>query len=339
MRTQLVCTSALIVLSACANPIHGTISSPSATPQGQISTPKIPKVTAQKREWYTPAPTRAVKRKPGDPPEPIVLMHGMAGWKRVAGVDYFNGVATEIEKAGYPVYSTEVDPFNSVDARGKQVAKQLDAILKKTGAKKVHLVGHSQGGLDARYVVATLGYADRVTTVTTVGTPHQGTALSDIVYGKMPGPARAAITGLLNAFLGSATGRKADLEAQMKNLSQKHSRGVFNPANPDQPDVDYYSYTGKTQGNPIVDEDSVDVVHPALLATYQLLKNQEGNNDGLVSVYSAMWGTYLGAFPADHFDEVGQPVGAGRVSFNHKQFYVDLAKFLHGDAPAPRGEP
>jgi hypothetical protein len=29
-------------------------------------------------------------------------------------------------------------------------------------------------------------------------------------------------------------------------------------------------------------------------------------NDGIVTVRSARWGTFMGCFPADHFDEVGQ---------------------------------
>ena len=57
-----------------------------------MTTPKAPRVQAAIRTWDTPAPIRSVDRKVSDPPEPIILMHGMAGWKKIAGVDYFNGV-------------------------------------------------------------------------------------------------------------------------------------------------------------------------------------------------------------------------------------------------------
>src|SRR4029077_11559874 len=43
----------------------------------------------------------------------------------------------------------------------------------------VHLVGHSLGGLDARYAVTKLGLDKQVRSVTTIGTPHRGTPFVD----------------------------------------------------------------------------------------------------------------------------------------------------------------
>jgi triacylglycerol lipase len=281
---------------------------------------------------------RDVRRQPSDPPEPIILMHGMAGWKKLAGIEYFNDVEELIEKEGYLVFATEVDPFNAVEKRAQQAAEQIEEYMKEIGAEKVHLIGHSQGGLDARHLVAGLGWHDRVATVTSIGTPHQGTAVSDIAYFGLPGPAQEVARALVNTFARDVTGRETDIEAQLKNLSQRHARDVFNPANPDHPDVEYYSYGGKTQASVMADNTREDVCNPALLLTYELLKAKEGNNDGLVSLYSSMWGKYLGTLAADHFDEVGQPPGRSRVAFNPTVFYPKLARFLQGDGPAPRGK-
>ena len=76
-----------------------------------------------------------------------------AGHHSFRVVEYFNGVKKLIEKEGYLVFATQVDPFNSVENRAKQVAEQIDGYMKEVGAKKVHLVGHSQGGLDARWKI------------------------------------------------------------------------------------------------------------------------------------------------------------------------------------------
>ena len=35
------------------------------------------------------------------------------------------------------------------------------------------------GGLDARYLISRLGMADRVLSLTTLGTPHRGTSFAD----------------------------------------------------------------------------------------------------------------------------------------------------------------
>jgi triacylglycerol lipase len=280
---------------------------------------------------------RHVERWPSDPPEPIVLMHGMAGWKSLAGIDYFNGIAEPIEQDGYLVLATEVDPFNAVEERAKQAAVQIEAYMNEVGAEKVHLVGHSQGGLDARHLVAGLGWHDRVATVTTIGTPHQGTIVSDIAYFGLPRPAREVARYLIDTYAQGITGHEANIAAQLRNLSQKFARGVFNPANPNHPDVEYYSYGGATQVNVLVDKTREDICNPALLITYALLEAEEGDNDGLVSVQSSMWGTYLGTLAADHFDEIGQPPGRSRAAFNPTLFYPRLVKFLQGDGPAPRG--
>ena len=47
--------------------------------------------------------------------------------------------------------------------------------------RPVHLIGHSLGGLDSRFLISKLGMADRVLSLTTIGTPHHGTPLADIV--------------------------------------------------------------------------------------------------------------------------------------------------------------
>jgi triacylglycerol esterase/lipase EstA (alpha/beta hydrolase family) len=55
-----------------------------------------------------------------------------------------------------------------------------------TGATQIHLVGHSLGGLIARYYVQELGGDAKVNTCVTLGTPHQGT------YAAIMGRGRAA---------------------------------------------------------------------------------------------------------------------------------------------------
>ena len=84
---------------------------------------------------------------------PIVLAHGFFGWSRMIGsFDYFNGVPQTLMKNGATVFTTKTSSVNSSEVRGEQLLKQVAVIQALTGAKKVNLFGHSQGGLDARYV-------------------------------------------------------------------------------------------------------------------------------------------------------------------------------------------
>jgi len=286
----------------------------------------------------SPTPTPAPSATPQGVAPPIVLMHGMAGFTDIAGMEYFNGVPEALRADGYSVFTTSVDPFQSVEVRASQAAAQIDAILAETGATKVHLIGHSQGGLDARYVVSALGYGDRVATITTIATPHHGSKVADVALGLIPGNAVSATAALADALLGTATGTNADIGTQTHELTASYCDGTFNPANPDDPRVTYYSVAGRTQPWLLVNPATTDIVNPIFYSSWFLEDAMEGDNDGLVSQASATWGQLLGVVPADHLDEIGLPPGAVKP-FDHIRFYRRLAKFLYGQGPNPLSTP
>jgi triacylglycerol lipase len=111
---------------------------------------------------------------------PIVLAHGLLGFASISGVlDYWHGIPEELTKGGAQVFTTHVSQFNSTQARGDQLLAQVEEIMRKTGAAKVNLIGHSHGGLDARYVAGKR--PDLVASVTTVATPNSGAELADAI--------------------------------------------------------------------------------------------------------------------------------------------------------------
>jgi pimeloyl-ACP methyl ester carboxylesterase len=115
-----------------------------------------------------------------------VLVHGYFGTDQFFGLlDYFHDVPERLRSAGYDVTTPVTDAFNWSEARAAQLAVQVDAVLARTGARKVNLLGHSQGGMDARVLVSGLGYADRVASVTTVATPHRGTPLLTVFHASL----------------------------------------------------------------------------------------------------------------------------------------------------------
>ena len=50
--------------------------------------------------------------------------------------------------------------------------------------KKIHIIAHSMGGLDSRYMISKLGMADRVLSLTTISTPHHGSPIADITVAR-----------------------------------------------------------------------------------------------------------------------------------------------------------
>ena len=62
-----------------------------------------------------------------------------------------------------------------VRAAAALLAEEVEELVADTGYERIHVVGHSLGGLIARYYVTRLGGDEHVHTLVTLGTPHQGT--------------------------------------------------------------------------------------------------------------------------------------------------------------------
>ncbi len=256
---------------------------------------------------------------------PIVLVHGWTGWNNIMSYTYFYGVADKLSEQGFLVFTASLDPYNSVEIRSGQLAEQIDGFLLEGQSRKVNLIAHSQGGLDSRRVISTLGYADRVPSLVTVSTPHRGTELCDVALGYLPGPGQAALSFLLEWLGATATGAESDAMASFEAMSVERVVEEFNPANPDIEGVSYVSYAGRTCPLGLTCGDICDI---EIQFAYDLLWLLAGANDGIVPVESAIWGDYRGEIPADHFDEIGQMFGITGPNFDHREFYLMLARDL-----------
>ena len=286
------------------------------------------------------------------PPYPVVLAHGFFGFEDFAGVDfvtYFYGVRDDLAANGEAlVFTPAVDPFNSSEARGEMLLAHVERIVEETGYAKVNLIGHSQGGLDARYVAAMR--PDLVASVTTIATPHRGTPIADVVLGLVEDDRLRSLADqlvrLIGAPLWDASGEETSVFAALRQFS---TPGVedFNARYPNVESIPYYSITGRTDRDDGVPECDVadpppfilqywrdlDPVEPLLDIAEQIVDGGSADivNDGLVRVHDARWGRFLGCIPADHFDEIGQLFGDSPGignDFDHLAFYRDLVVFL-----------
>src|SRR6185312_5188410 len=137
------------------------------------------------------------------PPYPFVLAHGFFGFETFAGLDfetYFYNVKAHLAAEGEVVATPAVDPFNDSDTRGAELLTQVEQFVQETGASKVNIIGHSQGGLDAR-VVANLR-PDLVASVVTISTPHNGSPVGDVAMKLLADPNSQQIINALAQLLG-----------------------------------------------------------------------------------------------------------------------------------------
>jgi triacylglycerol lipase len=89
---------------------------------------------------------------------PIVLVHGLTGTDKYANLlDYWYGIPSDLEAHGANVFVANLSAFQSdlgPKGRGEQLLAFVKQVVAATGAQKVNLIGHSQGGLTSRYVAA-----------------------------------------------------------------------------------------------------------------------------------------------------------------------------------------
>lgn len=246
----------------------------------------------------------AVGRLPRHEPalrHPIVLAHGVLGFDdiEIGGKRhvYFRGVPERLRAMGLDVYRPSVPPLASVAAR----AEQLAAAVRALPAEKVHLIAHSMGGLDARYAISRLGLADRVLSLTTIGTPHRGSPLADL--------------GISVLALCRRLFKTLDLEVLHDLTSGRMS--AFNAQMPDAPTVAYAS---------IVASGNRAAMTPLLWASHLYLSECAGPNDGVVPVSSQRWGEVWREIEADHWAQIGWS-----SAFDAPALYEELARKLRGD--------
>jgi triacylglycerol lipase len=275
---------------------------------------------------------------------PIVLAHGYRASSTRHG--FAPSIVAALRADGHRVYVDDVPAFDSADVRAHYLAATVDQALAETGAAQVTIIAHSMGGLDARALVSTLGYGDRVANIITISTPHRGSAFADALLGLVqadPGLANALADMFSDFFSNVHTDPHVDLA--LADISEASS-AQWNTAHPDDPRVRYQSWAGVSTLFGLTDRadaetaacdgwmlraaGTADDLNPLLAITAMIVGHgfDALPNDGLVLVSSAHWGAFRGCFPADHAREIGD-LGTDHLQtatgFDPARFYRNLA--------------
>lgn len=128
-------------------------------------------------------------------PRPVVLLHGTIENQR----NIFSALSPLLKNDGYCVFTLNFGSgiitfgqfygLDPVASSANEVSRFIDSVRSRTGSAKVDLVGHSQGGVLARYYVQKLGGAAKVQNLVSLAAPNHGTTFS-------------GITGLIKYFPG-----------------------------------------------------------------------------------------------------------------------------------------
>jgi pimeloyl-ACP methyl ester carboxylesterase len=123
-----------------------------------------------------PSPDAA--RLPTEAKPPVVLLHGFIDNRSV-----FLLLRRNLAQHGRQhVESLNYSPLTcDIRTAAELLSRHIEEICERTGHDQVDIVGHSLGGLIARYYVQCLGGDTHVRTLVTLGTPHSGTRVAPLM--------------------------------------------------------------------------------------------------------------------------------------------------------------
>lgn len=103
---------------------------------------------------------------------PIVLLHGLVDNRTI-----FTVLKRHLRRRGFGRIRTINYPVLTHDVRAaaENLGEVIEQLCAETGYERVHVIGHSLGGIVARYYVQCLGGDSRVHTLVCLGSPHTGT--------------------------------------------------------------------------------------------------------------------------------------------------------------------
>ena len=229
---------------------------------------------------------------------PILMVHGM-GFRDRKHFCYWGRIPKVLKRHGARIYFGGQDSNGSVESNARQLEACLNDVLEKTGAEKVNIIAHSKGGLEARYLISTMGYGDKIASLTTLSTPHNGSVTVDKLL-RFPVPFVKCVCGAVDLWFRVLGDKQPDTYSAI-DLFKTSTAEKFNAENPDDSRVYYQSY-GFVMGKATADM--------AMWLTWLAVNAFEGENDGLLAPRAVKWTNFKGVYRGSgrrgisHCDEV-----------------------------------
>lgn len=214
---------------------------------------------------------------------PLIMVHGI-GFRDLRYFNYWGRIPIVLMKHGAKIYYGHQKAWGTIEENAAAIARTIDTALAENNCDKVNIIAHSKGGLDCRYLISSMGYGEKVASLTTINTPHYGSELITLLN-RLPDSLYRFIASCINHPFVLAGDDHPDCYSSSKQLDPEFCR-QFNEYNKDDPNVYYQSFASVMKS---CFSDSL------LSIPYLLMCTCKGSdNDGLVDISSAQWGNFRG---------------------------------------------
>jgi triacylglycerol lipase len=228
---------------------------------------------------------------------PIVLVHGATtkGSSLQVGPwdlgPYFRRIPEFYMTTGTPVMVVHLPTDGSIGERAAVLKNFLETDMR---GKMVNIIGHSLGGLDARYAASILE-ARQIASITTIGTPHRGSPLANWAVRQMN--RRTPWYWLFRIF-----GYDLRQRRFLPELTTDFMQNVFNPKVRNLTDVRYFSVS--TSANFRNHTMSYLLWFPNRWLEGERHPLAANGHDGLVPLDSQPWGREIDRLNLDHLAQM-----------------------------------
>lgn len=213
---------------------------------------------------------------------------------------------------GYDLKVAIMPRFPTIDEGSSKLLLEIERHFSDKNLK-FHIIAKSKGGLSARQALQDTKslIANRVMSLSTISTPHLGTEIVENYIDSNDREWCFIPSGLAESFsllfekLGLGVNRltEATLELSPDNMKQ------FNQRVKDVSGIEYFSFQYKIDcGDSICQKENKRITwinsyptNPLSACLHDIIYKRTGEeNDGIVTVSSATWGTSVGVFDGEH---------------------------------------
>lgn len=252
---------------------------------------------------------------------PVLLCHGYGAFASLVKPSPLYDIAMWSRTHGVLSFAPNIVPYATIETRAKEWKSLIMKLSKEHGYQRLNIVAHSMGGLDIRYALSKLDIGSYVESLTTVSTPHHGTSLAELIM-RTPDSVQERLGDFFDWMGDRVYPRtKSDAVGSVKQLTRRYVREQFNTKINDLETIPYYSYSAA------VGKGTKESIETILRFQHNHLFEQEGLNDGFVSVESAKWGEHIETVPISHLEQMNLRTESNRLPVV-KSFWKSVLKML-----------